>query len=212
MNPPVFLNVRDRVGPLRELVAWLERAGLDRIVLLDNASTYPPLLDYLAASPHEVVRLGANLGSRAIWRANLVPTEAFVYSDPDVVPIAECPLDVIDRLWVALQAFPRFDKSALGLYLEDVPESLPCLEWERSLVSPGRELANGVFGSLVDTTFALYNPGAEFSYEGIRLGFPCQARHISASWYPDLFSGEDAYYLERAVAGQFGSSWKESVS
>src|SRR5437879_5702154 len=95
---PIFVNVRDRVTCLRQLVDWLERAGHERIVLVDNASSFPPLLDYLEDTPHQVVRLGANLGSRALWAANLVPDEWFVYTDPDVVPTDDCPSDLVAHL------------------------------------------------------------------------------------------------------------------
>ena len=54
-DPPIVICSRDRVWCLRRLVDWLERAGHERIVIVDNASTYEPLLDYLDGSPHQVV-------------------------------------------------------------------------------------------------------------------------------------------------------------
>lgn len=206
-DPPILINVRDRVTSLRALVKWLEAAGHERLVLIDNASTYEPLLDYLDESPHEVIRLGVNHGSRALWIAGLVPSEPFVYTDPDVIPTADCPADAVDHLADLLNRYPSFQKAGLGLYLEDVPESLPSLEWERSLVSPDRELEPGVFGSLIDTTFALYRPGARFDYHAIRCGAPYTARHTS--WYVDEPNGEDTYYLAHAMPGPLGSSWKD---
>ncbi len=53
---PIIINVRDRLEALRDLVDWLERAGQEDIWLCDNASTYEPMVDYLASSPHNVVR------------------------------------------------------------------------------------------------------------------------------------------------------------
>ena len=35
-GPPIIINCRDRVTPLRKLVEWLERANHQTIVLLDN--------------------------------------------------------------------------------------------------------------------------------------------------------------------------------
>jgi hypothetical protein len=128
------------------LVAWLEAAGHERIVLLDNASTYPPLLDFYEQTAHSVVRLGCNLGSRALWRHDgLLPSEPFVYSDPDLVPTEECPLNAVDYLWDVLQRHRSYPKAALGLYLDDVPE-MPCLAWERSLVAPGKAVEPGCTG------------------------------------------------------------------
>jgi hypothetical protein len=205
-DPPVLINVRDRLKDLCSLIEWLERAGHRRITLLDNASTFPPLLAYLAASPHEVRYLGENLGSRALWDAGLVPDEPFVLTDPDIVPLDTCPLDAVAHLQRLLDAYPSYSKAGLGLYLDDV--EFPSKGWERTLVS--RETAPGVFDSLIDTTFALYRPGASFAYEAIRTGAPYLARH--GSWYVTEPDAEDAYYLERAETGPTGSSWKEGLA
>lgn len=209
-DTPIYITTRDRVSDLRLLVEWLERAGHTRIHLLDCASTWPPLLEYLNATPHRVVRLEGNLGSRALWEGELVPDEPFVLTDPDVVPIAACPLDAIEHLSELLQRYPQFPKAGLGLYLDDVPEDLRSLAHERQLVAPDRQLAPGVYDSLIDTTFALYRPNTPFCYEGIRTGAPYQARHLP--WYrTGELSEEDRYYLDHATAGPLGSSWKETL-
>ena len=69
MQVPVFINCRDRLAPLRDLIAWLERAGCDEIYLLDNDSAFEPLLDYYRETPHTVIRLGENVGKWALWDA-----------------------------------------------------------------------------------------------------------------------------------------------
>ena len=216
-DPPIFINCRDRVEQLRELVTWLEHAGHQRIVLLDNASTYPPLLEYLAASPHEVRRLDRNEGARSLWNIG-VPNEWFVYTDPDLVPIADCPTDAVTHLREILDRHPEHDKAALGLHLDDVPPSMPSLEWEHRLLEPWDgdpwlgEIEPGVFDSLNDTTFALYRPGAPFELKAIRTGFPYQVRHVP--WYRlDAPTAEEAYYLDHIPdekRGPQGSSWAES--
>lgn len=209
MNIPVYINVRDRVTHLRQLVSWLETAGYERIILLDNASTYEPLLSFLKESPHEVRWLGVNHGSRSLWRAGMVPDEWFVFTDPDLVPIAECPHDLVERLH-ELAVRHQWPKAALGLYLEDVPDSMDSLDWERSLVSDERQVEPGVYDSMADTTFALYRPHSPFGYFSLRTGFPYQARHMS--WYVSEPSPEDRYYLERAIPGPDGSSWAQGYN
>ena len=53
---PVIINSFNRLGSLRRLVGWLLRAGQQKIVIIDNASRYQPLLDYLRwASQCELV-------------------------------------------------------------------------------------------------------------------------------------------------------------
>ena len=207
-DPVIFITVRDRVAALRDLVAWLEQAGHQRIVLVDCASTYGPLLEYLQASPHTWARQTENLGSRAPWLAGLVPPdEPYVVSDPDIVPIGDCPHGAVARLRYLMDAY-RAPKAGLGLYLDDVPADCPHLAWERSLISPERELQPGVFNSLIDTTFALYRPGIPFDLPALRLGYPYQARHVSPSWYGGDLSDEDRFYLKRARRDPcHGSSW-----
>lgn len=207
-DPPIYVNVRDRVRDLRRLVAWLEKAGHERIVLVDCASTYEPCVEYLAASPHTVVRLRTNSGSRALWNEGIGPSEPFVYTDSDTVPCDDCPLDAVARLADLLDRFPAFPKAALGLYLDDFPPSLDqgILRWERSLVCEGRAVAAGVYASLSDTSFALYRAGVPFGYTALRTGAPYLCDHAgwAAEANPDA---EDLYYLDHATAGPEGSSW-----
>lgn len=207
---PIYITVRDRVSDLTRLVTWLEQAGSQRIVLLDNASTYEPCTEYLRHTPHIVERL-PNYGSRSIWRANLVPLDQyFVLTDPDVVPINACPNDLVERLYYLLTR-RDYTKAGAGLYLDDVPTTLPSYQWEQELVADRRRIWPGAYDSLVDTTFALYRPNSDFCYEAIRSGYPYQLRH--SSWYTqsDELSDEDRYYLEHANTGSTGSSWKETI-
>lgn len=206
---PVYINCRDRVRDLRCLVAWLENAGYENIVLLDNASTYPELLEFYDKSPHRVMRLGANLGSRSLWQSGLQLNDWFVYTDPDVVPTEDCPDDVIEHLHGLLERHPQYPKAGLGLYLDDVPEAMVSLPWERSLVAPNMRIEPGAFAGdcMVDTTFALHRPGTPHTLRGIRCGWPYQARH--SSWYVTEPDEEDRYYLAHAKQGPLGSSWAQ---
>jgi hypothetical protein len=221
-DPPIVICCRDRVSTLRKLVEWLERAGHERIVFLDNASTYEPLIEYLAESikrGHTVIGLEENLGSRALWAHPLVNRalcgDWFVYTDPDIVPIDDCPFDVVDVLRSALALHPEHQKAALGLYLADLPDDFKHREWETALLNPGSGWSglvgyiNGarIYDSLADTTFALYRSGAQFDYRALRLGYPYQARHLSPSWYGGE-TNEDRYYFDHAKSGPMFSSWK----
>lgn len=210
MSIPIYINCRDRVTPLRQIVEWLERAGHERIVLIDNASSYEPLLDFYKSTPHQVVRLRTNAGARAIWDAELAPTdEWYCYSDPDIVPIDDCPLDAVDFFKEWLERRPDFPKAGFGLYLDDLPKGFPHRAWETGPQIRGMILGHLAYSSLIDTTFALYRPGTTgFSYQAIRTGFPYEARHVSPSWYGGALSDEEAFYLERASKENYvGSTW-----
>ena len=124
---PVFVNCRDRVSSLRLLVSWLERAGHERIHLVDNDSTYEPLLEYYETTPHTVVRLGANCGHLAPWTMGVIEHHArgpYVVTDPDVVPTEECPPDAVARLLELLDRHPGHVKAGLGLVIDDLPDHI----------------------------------------------------------------------------------------
>ena len=203
---PVFIPVRDRVTPLRQLVDWLERAGQEQIWLIDNASTYEPLLDYLAGTPHHVVRLEHNLGHRSPWLSGTVQRHAhlrwFVVSDPDVVPDDDCPLDALDHLRSVLERQHAFHKAGLGLRIDDLPAHYPLAADVRAWEAPfwTDEIEPGVYRANVDTTFAMYKPleGRHRDDHALRTGAPYVARHLP--WYADpaALSDEERYYRDHA--------------
>lgn len=218
LETPILVCVRDRVTHLRLLVEWLERAGHERIVLVDNASTYEPLLQYLADSPHGVVRISYNAGARALWDVDMLrflfvdDGEPFVWTDPDVVPTGQCPMHLVAHLGECLERFPQYDKAGVGLLLGDVPHSMQSLAHERRMYGDRLRwhtqtlVEHAVYDSHVDTTFALYRPGRPFTLRGCRTGYPFLARHMP--WYMDELDEEHAYYLEHAERGPTGTTWQ----
>ena len=203
---PVFLIVRDRLSPLLDLIAWLEQAGQTEIWLVDNDSTYPPMVDYLASSPHNVIRTGRNLGHRSPWLSGAVQRLAhgryFVVSDPDVVPDGGCPSDALEHFRRLLDRYPDIDKVGFGLRIDDLPDSYPLAadvrSWEQRFWR--HEVEAGVFRADIDTTFALYRPLDRRHSEdrALRTGSPYLARHLA--WYtdPSDLSEDDTYYREHA--------------
>lgn len=215
-DSPVFIIARDRVFALRQLIAWLEGAGMARIVILDNDSSYPELLEYLENSPHEVVKLGRNMGHTCPWDSGavqlLAPGQFFVVTDPDVVPSEDCPTHAVLRFYELLARHTPTVKAGFGLRIDDLPDHYrlkdSVVTWEgRYWESP---VEPGVYAAPIDTTFALYRPGAEYSLgPGLRTGEPYLARHLP--WYADSdeLSEEDAYYRQRASASI--NSWDADV-
>ncbi len=126
MNCPIFINCRDRITCLSVLVDWLEKAGHENIYLLDNDSSYPPLLEYYEQTPHTVVRLNENLAHTALWKTDVLDRYAkradyYVYTDPDVVPVEECPPDALELFVHLLERYPTFVKAGFGLRIDDLP-------------------------------------------------------------------------------------------
>lgn len=198
---PTIIICRDALSDLRKLVDWLERAGHQEVILLDNASTYPPLLQYLRDSPHHVVRLDGNMGHEAPWSSGLVAAlgkRPFVVSDPDVLPDESCPYDAVDHFQDLLLRFPNFDQAGFGLHIDDLPEEYPhrdaVVRWESPFWTD--EVDPGTFAAHIDTTFAVYRPGTGYKVtEALRTGPPYTARHLP--WYrdPRRPDAETEYYF-----------------
>ena len=190
---PVYICVRDRVSDLRGMVAWLQDAGQRNIILLDNDSTYPPLLEYFQETTAQIVLLGQNYGHHALFLAGINPEPPFYYTDPDLEFLG--PHNGLRHLCVLAERFPDRDKIGFGLTLEGVPRHMPQWDWETSLQSPAREIELGVLDSPLDTTFAIYNRPTISVNNALRTGEPNVMRHSSWYTYPQTLSEEDRYYL-----------------
>jgi hypothetical protein len=203
MGIPVFISCRDRLSPLLLVVDYLERAGCEDVYLLDNASTYPPLLEYYEKTPHRLIRFEHNLGHQVFWRANMIEREKvtgpFVVTDSDIVPIEDCPLDAIDYFAEVLDFYTDFIKVGFGFKLDDIPDGYQfkdeMIGWESRFQQKqvGPRLYDGVLG----THFALYRPGGEFArVPTVRTGYPYLARHTS--WYitSEQLTEEQQFYRD----------------
>ena len=205
---PIFINARDRLGVLKKLVDWLLDAGYRNIVILDNDSTYPPLLKYYAEidrNPRvKIITLGKNFGYKALWDSRVLEylhiATPYVYTDPDVLPAENCPKDVVRRLFEILSAHREIRKVGLGLIFDDVTfyDRENCMATEADLNARGRIDANLTYAN-VDTTFALYSNLRSYSLRfSLRTLGDLRCRHLP--WYFDYdnLPDDEKYYLEHA--------------
>jgi len=205
---PVFIVNRNRLEALRRLVDWLCAAGTRRVVVMDNASDYPPLLQYYQALPEgvKVMHLTENHGPYVLWQQGVheVLDTPYVVTDSDVVPADFCPPDLIGALLAGLQRWPDAKKVGAALRIDNLPDSYGDVDTVRKWESQFWEhpVAPGVFAAPIDTTFALYPARGEFSNEAcnLRLGHPYIAEHTP--WYVDeaALSAEERYYREHTSA------------
>ena len=208
---PILIACRDRLTVLDRLVRWLETAGYTNLVLVDNASSYPPLCDYLKHIVHPTILLEENLGPSAIWKKQLVSTVAasqdypgfYVVTDCDVLPEEACPPNALEHFHDLLLKYPQVNKVGFGLRIDDLPhhfqykcevETWEAQFWQKT-VEPH------VYDASIDTTFALYRPqpASPNFYRGLRTGAPYRARHLP--WYANSsdLSEEDRYYRSRCL-------------
>lgn len=203
---PVFIVNRNRHEAMVRLIDWLRAGGTRKIVILDNASTYPPLLQYYDALPAgvNVLRLPQNHGPYVLWqqRVHEVLDTPYVLTDSDIVPADFCPADLVGKLYETLQRYPDASKVGPALRIDNLPDGYADADTVRKWESQFWEhpVAPGVFAAPIDTTFALYPAKADFSIDdrALRLGRPYVVEHTP--WYAveGRLSGEEQYYRDHA--------------
>lgn len=200
----VFIISYNRLSYLRSIVEWLEKAGFENIHIVDNASTYLPLLEYLSSSKHQIHRLNENYGHLAVWKCgkfkDVIDNKKYIVTDCDILPVEQCPLNVTEYFENILEEYPGVTKVGFALKVDDLPQQNASkeavLDWEKQFWE--RKIGEGLFDASIDTTFALYRPGVypenKKWWKSIRTDFPYIARHLP--WYADTAhpTKEDIFY------------------
>lgn len=215
MTAPVFINVFNRLVTTRTLADQVAKLDGARPVLIDNDSTWEPLLEWYEDCPYDVIRLRENLGHHAPWLCGAISNDHaphYVVTDCDL-DITDVPLDALERLREPFDWDQRPSKVGLGLRIDDLPPWQNVVkEWESRWwlkpVSPARRF----YWAAIDTTFAMYareTPHARamkvVGVPSVRAGEPYVARHVP--WYLDgeNLDEENANYFATASRS---NSWK----
>lgn len=219
---PIIINNRNRVTMLKKLVDWVLKLEDTYIVILDNDSTYEPLLEYYKEIKDtiQVKYLKANLGSTALYQVGEQhnhKSDFFIYTDPDLLPREECPLDVVEHFKKAM-IDSHFNKVGFGLEIKDLPEHYALkqqvIDWESQFWR--HPYNNQFYKAGIGITFALYHKSRSAGkqhdvHNCLRSNYPYIARHLP--WYIDSknIDEEEWYYVKHATAleatGKPSSSW-----
>lgn len=218
---PIIINNFNQYDYLMRLITSLEKRGYTNIHIIDNDSTYPPLLEYYKTTPYTVYALGRNLGYKAFWESGIYKkflNTYFVYTDPDLEIVEECPDDFMQHFYEILQKYPLSSKVGFSLKIDDLPDHYPYKEkvvkWETLFWT--QEVERGLFSAPIDTTFALYRPYTKFSRDPedkmYRTGSPYMVRHLP--WYinPDNLTENELFYNNTCqTATHWGGKTDEEV-
>ena len=190
---PIIINNYNRLSTLKQLIKDLEERGYTNIHIIDNKSSYPPLLDYYGTCPYKVYRLKKNIGFKALWKSNLwfkFLRGYYCYTDSDLSLVKECPDDFLEKFYGLLTKYPEVFKVGFSLKIDDLPASYEkkqdVINWESKFYTIEKE--KNIYIAPIDTTFALYRPFSrrgkrDGSVEILRVGFPYQCKHMP--WYVD---------------------------
>jgi hypothetical protein len=220
---PIVINNFNRLDSIKKLIESLEKRGYTNLHIIDNLSTYPPLLEYYKTCKYKIYRLDKNIGMNALWSSGIFrkfKNDFFVYTDSDVVPIDECPDDFLQFFLETLRKHKFAQKVGFSLVIDDLPDSYALKD---EVISHENQFYKYkcdefLYWAPIDTTFALYRPRAKrrhanFSIEMYRTAYPYMARHLP--WYinsknPDE---ENLYYInQKLIDTAWSKKGKEFLS
>jgi hypothetical protein len=210
---PAFNNPTYVRGMLRQLSIFPEL----KLFVVDNASTYPPMLDLyreIEDGSHgeaAVIRLGCNAGPRTVWYHLDTMPLYFCLTDPDLEINPNLPSDFIWRL-IELTETYQVGKAGFALSLADQDTMLDnkfrhiegeMTIWEAEAknwavpLPPCPALGQPLYLANIDTTFAVYNKryfNADSPWDAVRVAGSYTCRHLP--WYREnhLPADEESYY------------------
>lgn len=197
----IVINNRNRLTTTKNMVEKLLSLNpQEKIIIIDNGSTYIPLLNWYDEIKDKVdVRLGSNEGHLAIWATGLYRElgEYFVYTDSDIELNENFPMDWKHIMYNTWQKYQK--KVALALRVDDLPEHY---RYKYQVIrNEGRwwlnEVEKDIFEADTDTTFFLMENTGDNEYRSVRLArHDLISRHVP--WYDDIenLSDEERYYLD----------------
>lgn len=205
-NIPIIINNYNRLTTLKRLISDLEIRGYFNLFIIDNKSTYPPLLEYYEHEcTYRVFRLKKNIGFKALWKSGIwykFFTGYYCYTDSDLSLVQDCPEEFMQKFYDLLQKYPEVHKAGFSLKIDDLPDHYAqkekVINWESKFYKIQKE--PNVYIAPIDTTFALYRPFSrrgkrDGSDEMLRLGYPYQCHHLP--WYvnSDNPNAEEKFYI-----------------
>ncbi len=214
---PIIIISFNQLFYLKQLIDFLKKHNYNNIVIIDNNSTYKPLLEYFdEIEPFVIIhRLKENHGHLVFWKINELYKKYskgyYVITDADINPILDCPDDFLGYFKKILDEDFKITKVGFSLKIDDIPNSNnhkeKIINWESKFWRKYR--GDGNFIADIDTTFALYRPKYKYNetlfLRACRTKHPYTARH--GGWYVDTsnLTDEQKFYLENCNES---SSWR----
>ena len=215
---PIVIISFNQLFYLKKLINFLTKRNFSNIVIIDNNSTYPPLLEYFDIISNEsnikIHRLNKNVGHLVFWKEKQIFKKYskgyYVITDADIVPNESTPDDFMEKFLNLLNKNIHISKVGFNLCIDDIPNTNPnkkyLVFWEKQF---WKNKVNDYYIAYIDTTFALYRPRfkrkkARKFLEAFRLDKPYSAIH--GGWYlnPQKLTEEQEYYISTASKSSTG--------
>jgi hypothetical protein len=202
---PVIINNRDLLTWPKAMVEKIKQLnGVGEIYIIDNFSTYKPLLEWYDTNPCHIIKT-ANLGHRAPWESGFIESlnaPHYIVTDSDL-GIDTIPNNTIEILLEKLSIMSGLGKIGLKLDWESIPNTSPYYphlqSYDKNRWKNSRIVDDVYIDVHVDTTFALYNR-ANYFVGGGSIEEPFIAKHYPWEFTEKTRSENEEfnYYIQHA--------------
>lgn len=200
------------------------------VIIVDNCSTYPALLEWYKTCPYKVIStegVTLNTYNRFVWEMdlhNLHTTDNYYAVTDSDLGVDQIPKDFAEVLIGDIERSPGVIKSGFSLEIEDLPNNSYADRYRQSETKNFlSQDSHGFYDIPVDTTFAVYSKerctnldrlwrSAEcevpdsfldnrYFYRSHRSPRPYTAQHLP--WYMDInnLTEEQLYHIDVAKHG-----------
>jgi len=207
---PIFIISFNNLTYVKSMVDQLKKYTKN-IYIVDNCSTYPPLIEYLKNIDVNVIRKNANYGHRVIYGEDIkkIGGSRYIITDPDLLLNHNLPDNFIEIL---CELSDKYKANKVGFAL-DITNNIrddvffqghTIKNWEARFWSnkiPDEYFT--LYHAMIDTTFCLINNN--YSSVNIRVAgdFTAVHRPWLINWKSELANDELKHYQQTSIC----SSW-----
>lgn len=205
MKIKTFIINRDLLTWPKAMVEWINNHPDLEPIILDNASTYAPLLEWYDTDPCRVIKMPTNYGHTVLWSSGVFHKELkndpyYILTDPDL-DLTTVPHDVVDKMIEGLNKY-NLPKIGLAIRIDDIPDGYilkdQVLKWETPFWHT--HVGDYYYKSPIDTTFALHSTEKCRGHMigGMRIGGIYTTRHLPFYLTEDTITEEFQYFCNHA--------------
>lgn len=211
----VFIINRDRLHSPKEMVEFLWGISDVEPIIIDNASTYEPLLQWYKTQPCHIEKMPLNWMECVLWQPETGLMDKYnlyagnyCVTDSDL-KINHLPKDFIEVLKEGLNRYPSYDKCGLSLEIEGLPDN----ELTREVISHEQghwmnKLDDIYISAATDTTFAVHRSAIQ-SFNCLRTNRPYTAIHRPWTYTKDDMPDDERYYINNSNKSHWSKRIKE---
>ena len=204
---------------MKDLVEYFLNLNEEDIYILDNNSTYSPLLEWFEKIKKnesvKVIKSEINHGHRIYWNIGFYnQISNFKYSiitDHDILPYRNFEEGWKEK-WIDMLEKYKVEKVGSAINISDLPDFSPfkngVISHEKNFWQPSQEIEKNCFNNEIDTTLYLQKIHTSHTYfKSIRMA-DYLIKH--RPWYinPNELTEEDIFYFNNIKDGYTGWSWR----